>query len=205
VIAAVTALAAAAVGGWWSTTRDTSALPHRHPTLTFTLAPLNPPQATFTLGSPLIEQYGKTVQILSVRPVMSANLQFLGADAVWPTDNEMLSESAATWPDPLLPRRHPISEVIPASVTGFTTPGTNGGVDHLAVSITMGFRVLSGDVAAVNGILVAYKVNGDIHHQFFADAMIACVKPNPCKAPQGVDHEDWTDGIVYQLGIGPKP
>lgn len=68
----------------------------------------------------------------------------------------------------------------------------------------LGFRVVSGDVGAVNGVRVTYKVNGAETYKDFHHAVTACVKPNPCDWPKGTDHEDdYEDVILRQFGLVP--
>jgi hypothetical protein len=202
-VGAALVVALAGLGVWWRSRGD-GGLPHKHPEVLAVLAPMNPSDTSFSFGTAHIRAAGKTLQIVSVQPLMSGNMEFLGANTIWPTDNEQLATTALGFPAPLMPRQHPMNQVIPASVTG--APYEGPGDDHspVPVGIALGFRIRSGDIGAVNGFMVTYKVNGDTYRQFFPDAVIACAKPNPC-GPKTDPGSVWSGQTLYSLGLAPKP
>jgi len=202
-LGATLAIAAAAVtgGAWWHARGD-GGLPHRHPVAIFTLPPLDPANTSFSLGTPEITEPGKQVQVISVQPLMSPNIEMIGAYAIWPRDTPVSSAGGSGFPDPAYARHHhPLTEVIPPSETSYGITASNPRTAD--VRLSLGFQVRSGDIGAVNGVLVTYKVNGDTHHKFFAHAVVACVKPNPCTGPDGDRH--WEEEVLYNLGLAPKP
>ena len=71
------------------------------------------------------------------------------------------------------------------------------------MTLAVGFRIASGDVAAVNGVLVRYKVDGKIEHEQFRQAVIACVEPSPCKASID-DASDFSDSVLRRFGLVPN-
>jgi len=167
----------------------------------FGVPPLDPTNTSFSLGTPNLAYPGKRVQIVSVQPLMSPNIELIAAYAVWPRDSmNRTSSGGFGFPDPGYPRHHPLTEVIPAAETSYVRPDNPTPID---IRITIGFRVRSGDIGAVNGVLVTYKVNGDTHQKFFAHAVVACVKPNPCRGPD--DDRHWDEEVLYNLGLAPKP
>jgi len=166
---------------------------------------MDPSNTSFSLGSPMIKEPGKRVQVVSVEPLMSPNLEYLGAFTVWPTDDELYSIGGPGWPDHNLPRRHPLTEEIPAAVTAARPFPPGSAETHAPVSVSMGFRIRSGDIGALNGVRINYRVNGKMHHEFFAHAVIACVKPNPCDGPDDAQGRAWWHQVLYNFGLEPKP
>lgn len=67
------------------------------------------------------------------------------------------------------------------------------------VVVNAGFRITSGDVGAVNGVRITYRVGGKTTHKDFRIFVIACVKPNPCDAPDG--EEDYEDVVLREFGL----
>lgn len=70
--------------------------------------------------------------------------------------------------------------------------------------LAAGFRLTAGDVGAVNGILVRYRVGGDTKTQYFPFAAIICVKPNPCGGKNADDAEAFKQRTLVDLGLVEK-
>jgi hypothetical protein len=197
-------IALAGMTSWWLFFRSSDDLPHRHPHVTYQLHPLSPADTSFTLGAMDIKEYGKTVQVLSVKALMSANVEYLGAYTVWARDKATSQlDVGPGYPSPYQPQRHPLTEVVPAAEMSVKASGQDP--VPLPLNVVLGFRVRSGDLGAVNGVRVTYRANGKLHHQYFPYSVIACVEPNPCHAPNDGDSQDWWDQVFYQLGLAPTP
>lgn len=177
-IAAVTAGAVTAAAiGVWITHRGGDSAVGADPDVIYTLAPMAAGASDFSLGDFPISAPGKDVRILSVKPLESRNVEYLGAYVVWPRDsfNNLLSGGPG-FPFPTQTHRHPLDEVIPASETSFVPPGQS---TPEPLTVTVGFRITSG-IGAVNGVAITYWVDGKTHRQNFAQAVVGCLKPDPC-------------------------
>lgn len=205
-VAGVALLVLLAVGGaliWWRAAAGTS--------LETTGARIGGemilPRTTtdFTMGQIYIERPGSEVEVLEVKPRTSPNVQYLGAFTVWPRDlpdNNVGSSYQFPPRQPFdLAARHPLSEVVPALETAhipagdFTRPPP--------VGIFAGFRIVSGSVAAVDGIEVVYRVDGRKVREYFDQVLFACVKPDPCSdAPDDdLSSDEWRDETLRQFGL----
>jgi hypothetical protein len=194
-------VATVAVAGWYWFGRGDTALPHRHPKAVFTLQPLNPKDTAFSFGTSTLRESGKFVQVVSVEPVMSSGIEYLGAFTVWPRDIREASQGGPGFPEPTVKDRHQLTEVVPAAETSVGSTASDPRPYDL--TIVLGFRIRSGDIGAVNGVQVNYRVNGEMRHKFFPYAVIGCVQPNPCEAPKG--DSQWEDEVLHNLGLAPKP
>lgn len=155
---------------------------------------------TFTLSSIYIERPGE-VRILEVRALTSPNVEYLGAAVnVWPSEYRTTPLSVGPgFPSPELKVHHPLEEPVPvaemnlAPQPGVTSPPP--------LAIAAGFRIVSGDLGAVNGVRVIYTANGERFVETFRQAVIACVKPRPCDEPEGTDFNTWQNGILTEFGL----
>jgi hypothetical protein len=198
-------LAVVALAGWGLFGRGgNGSLPHRHPHVTYNLFPMSPKDTSFSLGAMHLREPGKQVQVVSVKALTSANVEYIDAFTVWPKDwNTSALDVGPGFPSPDQPHRHPLTEVVPATDSTLKTdPADN---NPLPISVVLGFRVRSGDIGAVNGVQVNYRVDGEMRHQYFSYAVIGCVEPNPCHAPGNGDSQRWWDRVFYSLGLAPKP
>lgn len=207
-LAAGAVLVTLAVAGsllWWRSTAD-EALPINGASVgAVMILPKNQPD--FTMGLFLIERPGAEVTVVEVKPYTSPNVEFLGAFTVWPRDEPDNKLQASRGFPPTPPRshfdpavRHPLGEVIPATETAhipddpdFTRPPP--------VRVMAGFRIRSGDVAAVKGVEIEYRVNGKRVRELFDHEIIACVDPSPCEPPAGMSESAWQDQILRQFGL----
>jgi hypothetical protein len=94
------------------------------PTTWFTLAPLEP-GASFSLGTPRIGASGKPIEVLEVAPRYSANLEYVGAIAIWPRDLAGPGiDVAASYPPQGQSRYHPaIGAPVPVAELSFVPTG----------------------------------------------------------------------------------
>lgn len=157
---------------------------------------------TFTLSSIYIERPGE-VRILEVRALTSPNVEYLGAVNVWPSDYRTTPLSIGPgFPSPELKVHHPIDVPVPmAEMNLAPQPGVTSSPP---LAIAAGFRIVSGDLAAVNGVRVVYTANGKKFTETFRQAVIACVKPRPCDEPEGADFNTWQNQILTEFGLLPE-
>lgn len=162
---------------------------------------LNKTDPVFTLGMLMIERPGRDITVLEVRPLMSANVEFLGAYTVWPRDllGNVISAGLG-FPPRESQVRHPIGVLVPAEETAFVPAGDPEG-EPPPLMVAAGFRVRSGDLGAVNGVQVIYKDGGKTVREVFEHSVIACVKPRRCIPPDGV--QDWDEQILRGFGLWP--
>lgn len=184
----------------WLTRNGPEEFPLQRPGIGFTSAELVPGDARFSFGSLYLLDPGADVQILKVEPRMSSNVEYLGAYVRWP-GKLYGSTGGPFYPNPREPKRyrHSLNEVIPASV--FRAESTRIGRPSRA-GITAGFRVVSGDVGAVNGILVTYRVGNQTKRQYFSQSVVGCIKPNPCRDPDD-PRADYEQIVLRRFGLLP--
>ena len=160
-------------------------------------------EKTFTLSSIYLNRPGQDVRILEVRALTSPNVEYVGAVAVWPGDFAKNALSVGPgFPAPELKEHHPLDEVVPAAET--SKPSMADPNKHAPLAIAAGFRILSGDLGAVNGIHVVYSANGRKTQETFRQALIVCVSPRPCRTPEGQDVSTYQNGILEQFGLLPE-
>jgi hypothetical protein len=189
-------LVAAVGGGLWMRRGGTPELKPTNPEVTYTTGTLPAGDTTFSLGDLLIERPGADVQVISVKPLTSPNVEYLGAFTTWPRDiGAEVWTGGPGFPGPNQKHLHDLSEVVPAAEF---LAGPN------AMSVTVGFRITSGDIGVVNGLLLTYKVGGKTKHRIAREAIIACVQPNPCDPTGDQDRSDWEESALRQFGLLPK-
>jgi hypothetical protein len=152
----------------------------------------------FSIQAMYIEAPGDDVTILNVTPLTSANVEYLGAVAIWPRD--FPTEWQVTgpgFPQKRVKVHHPIHETIPATETAFREQGDV----QWDVTIEAGFRLVSGEIGAVNGIQITYKVGDRVMREVFKRATLACFDMNVCNGDFGVagGREELLDemGLLY--------
>lgn len=200
-IAAVAVLTLLAVAGgflWWRSAADAT-LPTNGARAGYGMT-MPKGQSDFTMGLLLIERPGAEVTVVEVEPRTSPNVEFRGAFTVWPRDyvdnNLTLSRQFPPRPPFDLAVRHPLGEPVPAAETAHVPGGVYN--EPPPLSVMAGFRIRSGDVAAVNGIEIEYRVNGKKVRELFEHTAIVCVRPRPCNPP---DEPEWEDQILRQFGL----
>ncbi|MGQ0467744.1 MAG: hypothetical protein ACT4QG_20800 [Sporichthyaceae bacterium] len=167
-------------------------LPGTRPQIRYGLYDKKPGDTDFSMGVRLGAEPGKTVQILEAKALFSANVEYLGAYAVWPR-NFASSGLAEGYPYADQKVRHPLNEPIPAAETTVFDPESQ---HYLPIVVTLGFRILSGK-GGVNGIHVTYKESGKTKREYFPYGAIGCVKPLRC---EGDDQR--TDSATFrELGL----
>ncbi|MGQ0464796.1 MAG: hypothetical protein ACT4QG_05705 [Sporichthyaceae bacterium] len=201
-LATVLAVLVAGVTGWLLLRGDdTEATPD--PTTVFVLNPLNPGEK-FSLGSIYFEHTGSDLEILEVNPRMSANLDYLGAIAIWPQDSYRSALDVGNgFPAKQQKYHHPaLGVVIPAAEFDKPTIGLDE-PSHL-LAVTAGFRIRIGDVGAVVGVELVYRAGKKVKRQYFAQAAVACVKPHPCGRSPERNGVSFHNQVFYDLGLIPR-
>ncbi|MGQ0464791.1 MAG: hypothetical protein ACT4QG_05680 [Sporichthyaceae bacterium] len=196
-------LIAAATGGFVWSQNGGDAVAVQRPEVTFGLHPLDPGEK-FSLGSMWIEDPGGDLEILEVRPITSPNVEYLGAITIWPRDYATSSLDVGNgFPAPQQPHHHPaIGVVVPAAEFTYVDPKVG---KPAALFVTAGFRIREGDVGAVNGVTVVYRVGGAVKRTHFRHAAIACVKPHRCESTEKDPKIDFADEVLYGFGLIPRP
>ncbi len=201
-VAVLVALAVAGGFGWWRSAAD-ERLPINGASIGAVME-LPKKQPAFTMGAFLIDRPGTEITVLEVSPRTSPNVEFLGAFTVWPRDepdNKLTTSRGFPPPrrlfDPAV--RHPLGEPIPATETAHIPGGVYN--EPPPVRVMAGFRIRSGDLAAVKGVEIEYRVNGKKVRELFDHEIIACVDPLPCDPPAGTSSTEWHNQIFGQFGL----
>jgi hypothetical protein len=200
---AVGVVAAAAVIGAGAAVlarSDDAGVPLERPLLLNILGTFKPGQDTFSMAFMPLQEKGKDIEILKVQARTSPNVEHFDTVAIWPRDVEKYGNPGNLFGFPVRPDYHPaFGTVVSAEELNYTPKGF-GSPAHLFVNA--GFRLLSGDVGAVNGIKVTYRVGSKTKTQFFPHAVIVCKAPNKCGTPErGVTYGQ---DILTQFGLVPK-
>jgi hypothetical protein len=178
-------------------------VPLERPVLLNTLGTFKQPgQDTFSAAYLGLEDHGKDLEILKVEARTSPNVEYLGSVSMWPRDIEILgSYPGNKFGYPAYKAHRPaFGTVVPAAELDYSPRGFDG--EPADLFLNAGFRLVSGDVGAVNGIQVTYKFGGKTKRQFFAHAIVVCKAPNPCKGPDGATA--YSQGILTQFGLVPE-
>lgn len=190
--------AAAAGFGFWSHGRGPGGPEVYYPAVDFTLHPLEPAATSFTLGAISITEPGQDVQVLSVRPIYSDNLDYLGAFTVWPRDQRDSSLGVGPgFPAKEQPHRHSFDELVPAAETEFGITNTDPLPYPLTISI--GFRVRTGDRALLDAVDVTYRAGSVVKHMLVKNAVIACVAPRNCAQPGNESDKAYWAELTHSL------
>lgn len=210
IAAVVIALVASALGALWLRSGQGD-LPRQVPRTYHLIGAFPRGQTDFQVGAMYIKEKGKDIEILEVKALTSANVVQLGAIAAWPRDlgaTESNPGDSHGFPDPSIKRYHPaFGIVIPKSEVDYIAP-EDPDFGSRAIVVAAGFRLVSGDVGAINGLLLRYRVGGKTKTRYFPDAAFICVKPNPCGLGEDENGEDpfdeFTEGTLVELGLVPK-
>ena len=179
--------------------------PRRDPEFTTVLPAFSPNNANFSVGLD-IKDKGHDVEILEVKAFTSPNVQYLGANAIWPRDLRPGGQPGvgeADWPAG--PHsRHSIDTVVPASELDFVPvhfgPGAPGDL-----FVQAGFRLASGDLGGLNGLKLRYKVGGKTKTKYFSYGVVVCMKPNRCGgvtlAERTAEDYKFYERAYVQLGL----
>lgn len=195
------AVLVAAVVGAVSATRSGGETDLAEPEVWYTLDPLRPSDTSFSLALLHIQDPGADLQVLDVRAHHSPNVEYLGAYTVWPSDAATAVQSGGPgYPMPEQKVRHEITEPVPAFE--FERAARSDGRPAF-LSLTAGFRIVSGDVGAVNGITVEFRAGGKTRTAVFKQAMIACVEPHPCDGPKDAEGHTWDRQTLRRFGLLP--
>lgn len=177
--------------------------PLLRPLTTYTTYPLDPEQARFSLGAIYIRDPGAEVEILEVKPLHSANVDYLGAFAVWPSDlpdGGFAGSSGEGFPSPEQRRHHPaFGVVVPAEEFDHIPKGWDR---PAPLTVTAGFRIREGTRGAMNGLLLVYRVGDRVVREHVRQAMIACVEPlKDCSPDEPADGSDASNSYLSDLGL----
>jgi hypothetical protein len=201
--ALVAVVALGSVGGALALRGHGDQLRPSNPKTTYGLLLEPQDKSSVTLASIYLRHPGKTIEIISVTPLTSPNIQTLGTFTVWPQDyptNRLLVGPG--FPAPELKARHPaIGAKIPASETG-RIPSDGG--EPFPVTVGLGFRLGSGDLGVINGVQVVYKIDGKTTSELFREAVIVCAPPNRCAPAKGQTQDQFEDAALAQFGLLPK-
>lgn len=149
-----------------------------------------------------IDRPGATIRVLEVEALTSPNVQYLGAVTVWPRDLPGANIGfGPKYPPPKAKTVHPLSEEIPATETlvvpaGFSEPAV--------VHVVTGFRLLRGEIGAVNGVRVTYEADGKKSTDTWTVAAIGCLRPKDCEGPTGSEDPDFENRVLTEAGLLPK-
>lgn len=195
-------LLAAVAGARWLRGSGEDAFGPTDPSTTYGVS-LEKQETDFTMGAFYIQRPGVTLTVLEVTPLVSPNVEFLGAFTVWPRDVPGSALSIGSgFPPKEMTVRHGLADVVPATETGFVPKGDPGTPAPLTVAV--GFRIRSGSMGAVNGIQVVYKAGNRTVRQVFNQAAFVCIKPLRCTPPKGLSTSEWENQILRQFGLLPE-
>jgi len=149
-----------------------------------------------------LREKGKDIEILAVEARTSPNLEHFDTAAIWPRDLESGDANPGNgFGFPARPASHPaFGVVVPAAELNYSPKALKGTPGDLFVNL--GFRLLSGDVGAVNGIRVTYRVGRQTKTQFFAHAVVVCKAPNRCGF--GGEGIRYAERVLTQFGLVPE-
>lgn len=192
-------------GGFWAyrALDSDGGLPRVSPTTGYELYPYKTGKE-FSLGSLYIEKPEGDVQILAVKPLTSANVEYLGAYTIWPRDTVRASSSGGDdFPAPFQEGyERQLNAVIPHeefAKPAFPGEDGGGGKPLYRMSVTAGFRYLGGGDAAVNGVTIRYRDGDEVRTQHYKQAIYACEKGpkqrNDC--PEGFSDDE----TLRKLGL----
>lgn len=176
-------------------------VPLERPLILNTLGTFKPGQDTFSMALMPLEEKGQDIEIVKVEARTSSNVEHIGTAAVWPRDLDVEGNPGNMFGFPVLGPSHPaLGIVVPAAELDYSPKGFDGVSGDLFVNA--GFRLVSGDVGAVNGIRVTYRVGNKIKQKFFAHAVIVCKAPNRCGNPGGATN--YSQGVLATFGMVPE-
>lgn len=153
----------------------------------------------FSYAMMYIEEPGKDVRIVSVTPLTSSNVRFLGASTIWPrTTPYGMQGRGPGYPLEGAVELHPAAEAIPASETSYVDRPSRTTPDPIIV--IAGFRLLSGDVGAFNGVQLTYVADGKMVRKVYNYAALLCHKQEACAAPEDAKY-GWDIEVLRNFGL----
>lgn len=147
-----------------------------------------------------IHRPGSTIKVLDVQALTSPNVEYLGAVTVWPRDLPGVNIGfGPKYPPPKAKAVHELGEEIPAAETliavkPFTQPPP--------VNVVAGFRLLDGDIGAMNGVKVTYEADGKKSTDTWTVAAIACSMT--CQESKESEDPDFEKRTLSEAGLLPK-
>lgn len=162
----------------------------------------------FSIGVGWLRYPGEDIQVLNVSALTSSNLDYIGASTVWPREIDRPSGFGAGFLVRGLKIRHPVGEMVPARETAWIE---YTGQAPEAVRVLASFRLRSGDLAGINGLMMTYRVGGRTKTEVLNSAAIVCLSPKlakdlltgECHVPADAPN-DWVDQALYGFGLLPK-
>jgi hypothetical protein len=134
----------------------------------------------FSSAALYLDEEKADVTILSVTPLTTANVQYIGARSIWPSGLAHYGNwqvPGRGFPRPQVKDSHAITETIPAAEAGYV----DGFGHHKWVILEAGFRLTSGDVGAINGIEVVYRAGDRLVHKVYRSAVLVCFQTEKCE------------------------
>lgn len=133
-----------------------------------------------------IDEPGKEVVVHSVTPLTTGNVAYLGAQmaTVRPVRGYSNSAIGAGFPQRAVKVTGPIGK--PVDVRS-------------QAMVVAGFRLLSGEFGAVNGLEITYSVDGKLKRTVTRHAAIVCFDRVPC-APEGSQWL-WENEFLHERGL----
>ncbi|GAA0609040.1 hypothetical protein GCM10009547_08850 [Sporichthya brevicatena] len=177
-VSALLVLVAATVGTTLWLTRDTDVHLGIEPEWRFDPVIVSRAAPEFSSSALYLDETDREISIISVTPLTTANVQYIGARAIWPNQDVYgnWQVPGRGFPRPQVKVSHPVTERIPAHITDFHD---ENGLTH-SVRLVAGFRLVSGDIGAVNGIEVVYRDGDSIVRKVFRVAALACFEREHC-------------------------
>lgn len=149
-----------------------------------------------------IDRPGATIRVLDVQALTSPNVQYLGAVTVWPRDLPDANIGfGPKYPPPKAKAVHALEDEIPSTETRFVPEGFS---EPPVVHVVTGFRLLRGEIGAVNGVRVTYEADGEKSTDTWTVAAIGCLRPKDCEGPAGSDDPDFENRVLTEAGLLPK-
>lgn len=158
---------------------------------TFELEPLSPKKPDFTASTILINEPGKKVEILKLRPTTTPNVEFIDAVTIWPRDKDSITDGGPGFPtDGMSTYHRAFGTVIPAAETAFRHPGEE---TSRPIWVNAGFRLISGEVGAVFDVDVTYRVDGKERRERSGTVFLVCT--TPCEDGKYGDLDEWEEAM----------
>lgn len=154
----------------------------------------------FSFAMMYIEEPGKDVQIVNVTPLTSSNVQFLGASTIWPrTKPYGMQGRGPGYPLEGAVELHAAAETIPASETSYIDGPQRSTPDP--ITVIAGFRLLSGEIGAFNGVQLTYIADGKTVRRVYDYAALLCHKQENCWAPETTTALHWSENVLRDFGL----
>lgn len=199
-IAIVVALATVGTGIVLLWPADDEGLTGQQPEITYGGAVMSR-DGKFTIGLLTLDHPGQDITVLKVESLTSPNIEYLGAFITLPRDFADNGVSVVPgFPSKFITAQRPLSEFVPAAETSFVTPKNTDGKPS-PLQVLAGFRLVSGEIGAVNGIRVVYRVGNKTMSEVFRHAAIVCV-PACAKRPDW-KQDDFSERTLRRFNLLP--